>query len=339
MKRKWLLIVLAGTAACACTAAAQNPSTGSEPALSTSKGQVFPARPIRAVVPYAAGGLPDTMMRIAGRRMTEMLGQQVVVDNRPGAGGISGCVLVASATPDGYTLLIADVGQTAINPALYAKLPYDTLRDFAPVSLMGTSGQFLVAHASVSAKTLPELIKRVKSKPGQFRYGSGGIGSVHHLSMEALKAPLGLDIVHVPYKGTGQAVPALLAGEVSLLFAALPSIAPHVKAGRLKLLGVNTIKRNAQAPDVPTIAEITGIKDYDYPPAIGVMAPAKTPKAVIDRLAGAIAKSVQHPDTVSRYTTLGIDPVGNTPAQYLAQTRADIAKYAKAVKAAGVKVE
>jgi tripartite-type tricarboxylate transporter receptor subunit TctC len=323
MAHKWMLAALAVIAAYAATAAAQN----------------FPVRPIRAVVPYAAGGLPDTMTRIASHRMTEILGQQIVVDNRPGAGGISGCELVAHATPDGYTLLIADVAQTAINPALFAKLPYDTLRDFAPVSLMGTSGQFLVAHASVPANTLPELIKLVKSKPGQIRYGSGGIGSVHHLSMEALKAPLGLDIVHVPYKGTGQAVPALLAGEVSLLFAALPSIAPHVKAGRLKLLGVNTLKRNAQAPNVPTIGEITGIKDYDYPPAIGVMAPAKTPKAVIDRLAGAIAKAVQHPDTVSRYTTLGIDPVGNTPAQYLAQTRVDIAKYAKAVKAAGVKVE
>jgi tripartite-type tricarboxylate transporter receptor subunit TctC len=331
MTRKWLLILFAAAAACVGTAAAQDPSTGS--------GQVFPARPIRAVVPYAAGGLPDTMTRIASQRMIEILGQQIVVDNRPGAGGISGCELVANATPDGYTLLIADVAQTAINPALFAKLPYDTLRDFAPVSLMGTSGQFLVAHASVPANTLPELIKLVKSKPGQIRYGSGGIGSVHHLSMEALKAPLGLDIVHIPYKGTGQAVPALLAGEVSLLFSALPSIAPHVKAGRLKLLGVNTLKRNAQAPDVPTIGEITGIKDYDYPPAIGVMAPAKTPKAVIDRLAAAIARSVQHPDTVSRYTTLGIDPVGNTPAQYLAQTRVDIAKYAKAVKASGIKVE
>ena len=322
MMQRWLLTVLAAVA-CVGTAGAQE----------------FPVRPIRAVVPYAAGGLPDTMMRIAGQRMTEILGQQIVVDNRPGAGGIAGCELVAKASPDGYTLLIADVGQTAINPALYAKLPYNTLRDFAPVSLMGTSGQFLVAHASVPAKSLPELIVLVKGKPGQFRYGSGGIGSVHHLSMEALKAPLGLDIVHIPYKGTGQAVPALLAGEVSLLYAALPSIAPHVKAGRLKLLAVNTLKRNAQAPDVPTVAEITGIKDYDYPPAIGVMAPARTPKAVIDRLAAAVQKAVQHPDTVSRYRTLGIDPVGNTPAQYAAQTRRDIAKYAKAVKASGVKVD
>jgi tripartite-type tricarboxylate transporter receptor subunit TctC len=323
MMQKWLVTVFAGTVACVGAAGAQD----------------YPTRPIRAVVPYAAGGLPDTMTRIAGQRMIEILGQQIVVDNRPGAGGIGACELVANATPDGYTLLIADVAQTAINPALYAKLPYDTLRDFAPVSLMGTSGQFLVAHASVPAKTLPELITLVKGKPGQFRYGSGGIGSVHHLSMEALKAPLGLDIVHVPYKGTGQAVPALLGGEVSLLFAALPSISQHVKAGRLKLLAVNTIKRNAQMPDVPTIAEITGIRDYDYPPAIGVLVPAKTPKAVINRLAAAINKAVQHPDTVNRYTTLGIDPVGNTPEQYAAQTRVDIAKYAKAVKASGVKVE
>jgi tripartite-type tricarboxylate transporter receptor subunit TctC len=323
MTRKWLLSVLVGALACAGIANAQG----------------FPVRPIRAVVPYAAGGLPDTMTRIASQKMTEVLGQQIVVDNRPGAGGISGCELVANASPDGYTVLIADVGQTAINPALYAKLPYDTLRDFAPVSLMGTSGQFLVAHASVPASTLKELIALARSKPGQLRYGSGGIGSVHHLSMEALKAPLKLDIVHVPYKGAGQAVPALLAGEVALLFAALPATTAHIKAGRLKALAVNTIKRNSQAPDVPTIAEVTGIKDYDYPPAIGVMAPARTPKAVIDRLAAAVQKAVRHPDTVARYTTLGIDPVGNTPAQYLAQTRADIAKYARAVKASGIKVD
>ncbi len=204
---------------------------------------------------------------------------------------------------------------------------------------MGTSAQFLVAHVSVPANTLNELIALAKSKPGQFRYGSGGTGSVHHLSMEALKTPLGLDIVHVPYKGTGQAVPALLSGEVSLLFAALPSIAPHIKAGRVKLLGVNTIKRSAQAPEVPTIAEITGIRDYDYPPGIGVLAPAKTPKAIVDRLSAAFAKAVRHPDTAQRYTTLGIDGIGNTPEEYAAQIRIDIAKYAKAVKASGVKVD
>jgi len=322
MIRQWLLSVLAGLM-CVGAAGAQD----------------FPTRPIRMVVPYAAGGLPDTMTRLAAVRLTEILKQQVVVDNRPGAGGIGACELVANATPDGYTLLIADVAQTAINPALYAKLSYDTLRDFAPVTLMGTSAQFLTSNASVPANSLKELIALVKAKPGQMSYGSGGIGSVHHLSMEALKTPLGLDIVHVPYKGNGVAIPAMISGEVALVFSALPAIEAHIKTGRVKLLAVNTLKRSPQAPNVPTVSEVTGIKDYDYPPAIGVLAPAKTPKAVINKLAAAIAKSVQHPDVAGRYVTLGIEPVGNTPAQYLAQTRVDIAKYAKAVKAAGVKVE
>jgi len=322
MIRQWLLSVLAGLM-CVGAAGAQD----------------FPTRPIRMVVPYAAGGLPDTMTRLAAVRLTEILKQQVVVDNRPGAGGIGACELAANATPDGYTLLIADVAQTAINPALYAKLSYDTLRDFAPVTLMGTSAQFLTSNASVPANSLKELIALVKAKPGQMSYGSGGIGSVHHLSMEALKTPLGLDIVHVPYKGNGVAIPAMISGEVALVFSALPAIEAHIKTGRVKLLAVNTLKRSPQAPNVPTVSEVTGIKDYDYPPAIGVLAPAKTPKAVINKLAAAIAKSVQHPDVAGRYVTLGIEPVGNTPAQYLAQTRVDIAKYAKAVKAAGVKVE
>jgi len=323
MARKWLLSVLVGTLACAGVAGAQN----------------YPVRPVRMVVPYAAGGLPDTMTRLAAVKITEILKQQVVVDNRPGAGGIGACELVANATPDGYTLLIADVAQTAINPALYAKLPYDTLRDFAPVSLMGTSAQFLTANASVPANSLKELIALVKAKPGQIRYGSGGIGSVHHLSMEALKTPLGLDIIHVPYKGNGVAIPAMIGGEVALVFSALPAIEGHLKTGRVKLLAVNTQKRSPQAPNVPTVGEVTGIKDYDYPPAIGVLAPAKTPKAVINKLAAAIAKAVHHPDVAGRYVTLGIEPVGNTPEQYLAQTRADITKYARAVKASGVKVD
>jgi tripartite-type tricarboxylate transporter receptor subunit TctC len=301
--------------------------------------QEYPTRPVRIVVPYAAGGLPDTMTRLAAVKMTEALGQQVVVDNRPGAGGIGACELVANANADGYTLIVVDVAQTAINPALYAKLPYDTLKSFAPVSLMGISAQFLAANAAVPASTLTELIKLAKAKPGQLRYGSGGIGSVHHLSMEALKTPLGLDIIHVPYKGNGVAIPAMISGEVALVFSALPAIEGHLKTGRVKLLAVNTAKRSPQAPNVPTVSEVTGIKDYDYPPAIGVLAPAKTPRPVVNRVADAVAKAVKHPDIAKRYVELGIEPVGNTPEQYAAQIRADIPKYAKAVKASGVKVE
>ena len=304
-----------------------------------ASAQQYPVRPVRIVVPYAAGGLPDTMGRLVAQRLTEGFGQQFIIDNRPGAGGIGACELVAKAAADGYTLLVADVSQTAINLALYSKLPYDTLRDFAPVSIIGTSAQFLTVHASVPASTLTELIALARAKPGQMRYGSSGIGSLHHLGMEVLKSALGLDIVHVPYKGTAQSIPALLGGEVSIAFAALPSIVQHIKTGRVKLLAVNTLKRSSQAPDVPTVAEVTGIADFDYPPLIGVLAPAGTPRATVARIAAGIATAVRHPEVVQRFGVLGIDPVGSTPEAYAAQTRRDIERYARAVKASGAKVE
>ena len=300
--------------------------------------QQYPTKPVRIVVPYAAGGLPDTMARLVAQRLTESLRQPFIVDNRPGAGGIGACELVAAATPDGYTLLVADTPQTAINLALYAKLPYDTLRDFAPVSIIGTSTQFLTAHASLPASNLNELIALARAKPGQLRYGSAGIGSLHHLGMEALKSGLGLDIVHIPYKGTAQAIPAMLSGEVSLVFSAFPSILQHL-SGRVKLLAVNTLKRSSYAPEIPTVAEVTGLRDFDYPPLIGVMAPARTPRPVVLQLASGIAAAVQHAEVVQRFATLGIDPVGSTPDVYVAQTRADIVRYAKLVKTSGAKVD
>ena len=301
--------------------------------------QSYPTKPVRVVLPFAAGGLPDTMMRMVAPRLSESLRQQFVIDNRPGAGGIGACELAARATADGYTLLLADVGQTAINPALYAKLPYDPVKDFTAVSLLGTSAQFIAAHASVPANTLTELIALAKAKPGSLRYGSGGIGSLHHLSMEALNGPLKLNFVHVPYKGTAQSVPALISGEVSLAMSALPSLAPHRAGGRIKLLAVNTLKRSAQAPDVPTVAEVTGIKDFDYPPVIGILAPSATPRALVNLLSSSIAQAVRHQDVVQRYTTLGIDPVGSTPEEYAAQNRTDFVKYAKVVKAARLNAE
>jgi tripartite-type tricarboxylate transporter receptor subunit TctC len=307
--------------------------------LDGAAAQDYPAKPVRMVVPYAAGGLPDTMTRIIAQRLSESFGQQFVIENRAGAGGIAACELVAKSAADGYTLLIADVAQTAINPALYSRLPYDPIRDFTPVSIMGTSAQFLVAHPSVPANTLKELIALAKARPGQLSYGSGGTGSLHHLTMEVMKSALGLDIVHVPYKGTAQSVPALLSGEVALVFSALPSLAGHLKAGRVKLLAVNTSKRSAQAPAVPTIAEVAGIPDFDYPPEIGVLAPMGTPQGVIGRLASGIARAARHPDTVQRFTTLGIDPVGNTPAEYAVQIKIDIEKYAKAVKISGARAD
>lgn len=300
--------------------------------------ETYPNRPIKLVVPYAAGGLPDTMARIVGQRLTETLGQQVVVENRPSAGGIVACELVAKSPSDGYTLLIADVGQTAINPALYSTLSYDPVRDFVPITLLGTSPLFLLANSSVPVNNLQELVALIKSKPGQLNYASSGTGSIHHLTLESLKAALGLNIVHVPYKGAGQAIPALLGGQVALGLAALPAIAAHVKTGKLKILAVSTLKRSLQAPDVPTVAEF-GVPGFDYPAEIGVLAPADTPGTIISKLAGEMAKAVRHPETVQRFGALGIDPVGDTPEQYAAVIKLGLDKYAKAVKVSGAKAD
>ena len=300
--------------------------------------QEWPSRPLRLVVPYAAGGLPDTMARLLGQRLAESLGQNVLVDNRPGAGGISGTELVARSPADGYTLLVADVGQLAINPFLYANLPYDPLKDFAPVSLIGTSTLFLVAHPSVAANNLAELAALAKAQPGRLNYGSSGTGSIQHIATEVLKTALGIELVHVPYKGTAQAVPALLGGQVALLFSALPSIEAHRKAGRVKLLAASTLKRSREAPNVPTVAE-QGVPGYSFTPEIGLVAPAATPIAIVQRLSAAVAKAVAHPELAQRYAQLGIEPVGSTPQAYAAVIHDSYDKYAVAVRISGAKAE
>jgi tripartite-type tricarboxylate transporter receptor subunit TctC len=300
--------------------------------------QGYPNKPVKIVVPYAPGGLPDTMARVLAAKLGDSLGQQIVVENVPGAGGINGVEQVVKAQPDGYTLLVADVGQIAINPHIFSKLPYQPLKDLAPVSLIGTSPLYLVAHPSVPANSLKELVALAKAQPGKLNYGSSGIGSIHHLSSEALKAGFGIDIVHVPYKGTGQSVPALLGGQVSLLYSALPSIAGHLKDGKVKMLAISTLKRSPQTPDVPTVAE-SGIPGYDFVAEIGLLAPANTPREVINRLSAESAKAVKQADVVQRFATLGIDPVGSTPDAYAAINKADYEKYAKLVKTSGAKIE
>ncbi len=300
--------------------------------------QEWPAKPLRMVVPYAAGGLPDTMARVLGVRLAEAIGQQVVVENRGGAGGISGTEAVARAAPDGYTFLVADVGQVAINPHVYASLPYDPLKDLAAVTLLGTTSLFLVAHPGVPAASFAELVALARARPGQLNYGSSGTGSIHHLATEALKAALKLDIVHVPYKGMGQAVPALLGGQVSILYSALPAIESHVKAGKVKLFAISTPRRSAQAPDVPAVAEL-GLPGYDFGPEIGVLAPAGMPPALLARIAAEIARAVKSPDVSQRFLQLGIEPVGSTPEAYSARIRAAYERYAQVVKASGMKAE
>jgi tripartite-type tricarboxylate transporter receptor subunit TctC len=300
--------------------------------------QSYPNRPVKIVVPYAPGGLPDTIARVTATKMGESLGQQVVVENVGGAGGINGVEQVVKSQPDGYTLLVADVGQIAINPHLFSKLPYQPMKDLAPISLIGTSALYLVAHPSVPVNSLKDLVALAKKQPGKLNYGSSGIGSIHHLSTEALKAGFGIDIVHVPYKGTGQSVPALLGGQVSILYSALPSIAGHLKEGRVKMLAISTAKRSPATPDVPTVAA-SGIPGYDFVAEIGLLAPANTPSAVINRLTGEAAKAVKQPDVVQRFTQLGIEAVGSSPQEYAAINKADYEKYEKLVKASGAKID
>lgn len=299
--------------------------------------QDYPGKPVKMIVPYAAGGMPDTMARLIGQRLNDSMNQQFVVDNRGGAGGIAGTDAVAKSPADGYTLLITDVGQIAINPFLYKKLPYDPVKDFTPIGLAGTSSLFLVAHPTVPANTLQELVALVKSKPGQFNYGSAGTGSIHHLTMESFKTALGLDITHVPYKGSGQSVPALLGGQVNMLLTALPSMQVHVKSGKVKLLATTTIKRSAQEPDVPPIADL--VPGFDFLAEVGVLAPAGTPAPIVAKLSAEIAKAVKHPEVVKRFTALGIDPVGSAPDAYAANIRAALVKYEKAVKVSGAKAQ
>jgi tripartite-type tricarboxylate transporter receptor subunit TctC len=303
-----------------------------------AQAQDFPGKPIKMIVPYAPGGLPDTMTRIIGPKMSESLGQQIVVENRPGAGGISGTEMVAKSSADGYTLLIADVGQLAINPHLFKQLPYDPLKDLAPVSLIGTTALFLTLHTSVPANNFKELVALAKSKPGSLNYGSSGLGSIHHLTTEAFKAAYGVDIVHVPFKGMGQAVPALLGGQVAMLFSALPAIEAHVKAGKVKLLAISVLQRSPQAPEVPTIAEL-GVPGFNFAPEIGLLAPAGTPRAIVSRLSAEVAKAVKTPDVAQRFQQLGIDPVGNTPEAYSAQIRNDYERYGHVVKVSGAKID
>jgi len=304
----------------------------------TACAQGFPSRPMKIVVPYAPGGLPDTIARVVAVKLGESFGQQLVVENMPGAGGISGVGEVVKAQPDGYTLLVADVGQIAINPHLFSKLPYAPLKDLAPVSMIGTSALYLVAHPSVPVNSLKELVALAKAQPGKLNYGSSGIGSIHHLATEALKSGFGIDIVHVPYKGTGQSVPALLGGQVALLYSALPSIAGHLKDGKVKMLAISTAKRSPQTPDVPTVAE-SGIPGYDFVAEIGMLAPAGTPREVVNRLAGEVAKAMKQPDVVQRFTQLGIEPVGSTPEAYAQANKADFDKYATIVRATGAKID
>ena len=299
--------------------------------------QTFPAKAIHFVVPYGSGGSPDVLSRVIAQKLSENVGQPVVVDNRPGAGGIIAAEVVAKAAPDGYTLFIADTGHVAINPSLYAKLPYDPIRDFSPVTLAVSTPLFLAATATLPIQTVKQLIDYAKSKPG-LPYGSSGNGSPHHLGVELFKLLTGVSMTHVPYKGVAQSVPALVAGDIAVLFAALPSLAPHVKSGKVRLLAVGTAKRTPIMPEVPTLAE-SGAPGFEIDADIGFLAPAGTAQEVVLKLNSEILKVIHTPEVKQRLAGLGIDVMGTTPEQYAEAIRAKIQKYGKLVKDAGARVD
>ena len=299
--------------------------------------QTYPSRPIRFVVPYSAGGLPDTVARIFAQRLGERLGQSVVVDNKPGANGVVAAQAIATAPHDGYTFLVTDGSMFSINPTIYKNLGYDYKRDLMPVSLAARAPLYLAVHPKVPANTLQEFIALAKAKPGSLNYGSSGIGSTHHLTMEAMKHALGLDITHVPFKGSGQSVPALIGGQVEVLFSALPSLSGFVKAGQVKLLATNAAQRSAQAPNVPAIAEI--IPGFDFAPIVGVLAAVGTPAEAIDRISSEMAQIAKMPEVVQILNNAGIDPIGAGPADYNKAILGENERLAVAIKAAGIKSE
>jgi len=295
----------------------------------------YPARPIRIVVPSTPGGGNDLLGRTIAPRLTEAWRQQVVVDNRPGAGGIVGSEIVARATPDGHTLLIVATGYT-VNPFLYARLPYDTLRDFAPVTLLASTTHVLVAHPSLPAKTIKELVALAKSRPGQLTYGHSGVGTGGHLSVELFKKMAGLDMVGVSYKGAGASTTAVLAGEVQMLFTQVAPAIPHVRVGRLRALATTSLKRSPQLPGVPTLHE-SGLAGYQVDAWAGLLAPGGTPPAVVAKVQREVARALHEPGVKSLLANRGFEPGGNTPAEFAAFVRAELKKWSKLIREAGIK--
>jgi tripartite-type tricarboxylate transporter receptor subunit TctC len=300
--------------------------------------QAWPAKPIRIVVPSPPGDGSDLMARAVGQRLSEALGQQVVVDNRPGAGGRMGTEAAARSAPDGYTFIMGNAGSHGINAALYKDLPYDIERDFVPVTQVMRAPNALVINASLPAGSVRELIALFKANPGKYSYASGGNGSSAHLSAELFKSMAGVDVTHVPYKGATPALTDVIGGQVAFFLGNLPPAMGHVKAGRVKLLAVTTAQRSSLVPDTPTMAE-SGLPGYETVAWFGLFAPAGTPPEIVNRMATEAARIAKLPEMRATFETLGGEPVGNTPAEFGAQVRRDIAKWRKVVADAKITVD
>ena len=300
--------------------------------------QTYPAKPIRLVVPFAPGGSSTLVARLMGEEMAKGLGQSLVIENKPGGGGNIAMQEVARADPDGYTLIIGHVGSLAMNPYMYERLPYDVDRDFAPISLLAIVPAIFVVHADVPAKDLREFVALAKSRPGQLNYGSAGNGSAGHLAMEYLKQTTGIELQHVPYKGTGPNVTDLIAGRTQASSAGTPPLLPHVKAGKLRVIAVGTAKRLSSIPDVPTVAE-QGYPGFETSQWYGLNAPAKTPEAIIRRLSEEAAKAAKSALVRERFKPDDAEPVGSTPQEYAAYIRKEQERWSKVVRAANIKAD
>ena len=303
----------------------------------SATAQTYPTKPVRMVLGYPPGGGIDTLVRIMAPKLSERWGQQVVVDNRPGASGNIGADIVAKATPDGYTLLMMTLSH-AVGAGLYPKLPFHPADSFSGVTLIGGTTLVLLAHPSTPFKTLKDLIAAAKASPGKLSFGSSGIGGSPHLSGELLKLQTGINIVHVPYKGAGAAYGDLIGGHIPLLMSALPGALPHMRSGKARAIAVTSIKRSPAAPDVPTIAE-SGVAGYDVSHWFGALAPAGTDRKILERLHDDIVAVQRMPDVAAAYTKSGADPVNMKPGEFDAYLRAEIAKWTKVIRAAGIKVE
>ena len=311
-------------------------STAGYAAQTTNAG--YPDRPIRFLVAVAPGGSTDSLARLFGQKLASNLGQSVVIDNRPGGGGLLGLEVASKAAPDGYTLLAGGTGSIAINPSLYPKLPYDPAKQFAPVVLIAYSSSVLVVHPSVAAKNISELIALAKAKPGELRYASAGGGSSPHLSATVFRTMTGTDVTHVPYKGSTPGVLATVSGETSMMFTGIASAITQIKSGRLRALSVNGPKRSPALPDVPTANE-SGLPGFEVDFWIGIFVPTGTARDVITKLNGEVNRIMTAPDVKENLLALGADPVGGTPEQFAAIVRKDRERWAKIVKASGMKPE
>ena len=300
--------------------------------------QNYPSRPLRLIVGFPPGGGADFAARITAQILSDGFAQQVIVDNRPGANAIIGTDLAAKATPDGYTLLLGVASSHAINPNVYAKLPYDAIRDFAPVTELGYTPLIVVVNPSLPATSIKELIALAKAKPGQLNFASAGNGNITHLAVELFKHMTGVSMVHVPYKGSAPAITDLIAGQISLYFDTMPSSLPYVRSNRLRALAVTSAKRSRGAPGIPTVAE-AGVPGFETTNWFGVFGPAGTPKAIANRLNTVLVNALNQPDVQERLANQGLEPVGDTPEHFAATLKAEIEKWKKVTTEANIRID